>query len=202
MDSSWIAIWKDFQDGNQVAFAHIYNRYVDTLYRYGLKVHPDPSLIRDSIQEVFIDLYSRRAKFSPDAEHLKYYLMLSFKRNLLRRIEYQRKNITHKKLDKFILGTGNTPETIIEERESSIESHKRLNILLEGLSAREKEALFLKFNESMDYPEIAQIMNISIESVRKQVYRAIKKLKKATDIQGIVLFLAFFKKKHKKLVHE
>jgi RNA polymerase sigma factor (sigma-70 family) len=49
--------------------------------------------------------------------------------------------------------------------------------MLNQLSVKQKEALYLRFNESMEYPEIAKVMNISVESVRKQVYRAIKTIR-------------------------
>ncbi len=198
MDSEWTKIWRSFQQGNQVAFAHIYNRYIDILYRYGAKVCSDKSLVLDAIQEVFIDLYVRREKISADPDHLKYYLMLALKRNLLKKIQFNRKHSTNKISDKIYFDSKYTADTVFLENEDLMHNQRKITELMKGLSSKEKEAIYLKFNESLDYPEIAQIMNITVESVRKQVYRAIKKLRKIVDIQGIIFFFTYFRKINKK----
>jgi RNA polymerase sigma factor (sigma-70 family) len=61
--------------------------------------------------------------------------------------------------------------------------------VLKNLPAKQKEALYLRYNESMEYPEIAQVLNISVESVRKQVYRALNSIRKKFGKGGLVLFL-------------
>ena len=60
------------------------------------------------------------------------------------------------------------------ENEEESEKRRRIEFMISELPLKQKEALYLRFNESMEYPEIAKVMKISVESVRKQVYRAIK----------------------------
>ncbi len=195
MESDWPEIRKHFQQGNQVAFAHVYNRFIDVLFRYGSKICANEHLVLDAIQEVFIDLYLRREKIASDPAHVKYYLLLALKRNIFKKIHYNRKHSTNKISDKIYFDSKYTADTVLLEKEDLMDNQRKISHLLKDLSSKEKEALYLKFNESLDYPEIAQIMNITVESVRKQVYRAIKKIRKIIDIQGIVFFFTFFSKK-------
>jgi RNA polymerase sigma factor (sigma-70 family) len=80
-------------------------------------------------------------------------------------------------------------EKAIIENEEEIELNRRVNEVLKNLPAKQKEALFLRYNESMEYDDIAGILNISVESVRKQVYRALSSIRKQFGNQGLVLFL-------------
>ena len=49
-------LWKSFLAGDKEAFAHFYNLHVNALYRYGTKLCTDDDLVKDAIQEVFLDL--------------------------------------------------------------------------------------------------------------------------------------------------
>ena len=57
-------IWKNFLSGNKKAFAFLYNNCIsNSLYSVTeLKFGKDDSLVKDAIQEVFLDLYMKREK--------------------------------------------------------------------------------------------------------------------------------------------
>jgi RNA polymerase sigma factor (sigma-70 family) len=50
---------------------------------------------------------------------------------------------------------------------------------LAGLSPRQKEAVYLKITEELDYLQIAEMMDISVVSCRNLIAKAIKSLKEA-----------------------
>lgn len=73
--------------------------------------------------------------------------------------------------------------------------------VMSHLPEKQKEAVYLRFNEAMDYPEIAIILGITIESVRKQVYRALKTVRELLDNKSFTILFHFLQKKIKKAVH-
>ncbi|MDP2061044.1 MAG: sigma factor [Flavobacteriaceae bacterium] len=83
----WRLIWLQFKDGDKEAFAIFYNLHIDRLYQYGLKVSNDEDTIKDAIQEVFLDLYLKRASNQTTPENLKFYLLLALKRNLIKKLK-------------------------------------------------------------------------------------------------------------------
>ncbi len=167
-------LWKSFQLGDMEAFATIYNQHLNTLYRYGTKLCTDEEIVKDAIQEVFLDLYLKREKNKTNPENLKYYLILSLKRNLIKKLKKDRKSGESNSGYELTFEPGyNIEQTMIENEEES-EKRRRIEFMISELPLKQKEALYLRFNESMEYPEIAKVMKISVESVRKQVYRAIK----------------------------
>lgn len=167
-------VWESFKLGNKEAFASIYNQHLNTLYRYGTKLCADDELVKDAIQEVFLDLYLKREKNKTNPANLKYYLILSLKRNLIKKLKRIRKLGEINPGYEITFEPGYNMEQIMIENEEETEKSRRIEFMLNQLPVKQKEALYLRFNELMDYSEIAKVMNISVESVRKQVYRAIK----------------------------
>lgn len=172
----WQIVWNRYKHGDQEAFAILYNLHIDHLYHYGTKLCKDSDAVKDSLQELFLEFFLNRERIKTTPENLKYYLMLALKRNLVRKLK-SGKLVTHhqEKLLEF------EPEYNIEfkiiEQESEKEIHNTLMNALKKLPSKQKEAIYLRFNESLEYPEIANILEITVESVRKQVHRAIKTIR-------------------------
>ena len=70
-------------------------------------------------------------------------------------------------------------ELILEE--SNTLKMSLLQKALTELSPRQKESVYLKFTEELEYEQIAEIMEISIESCRNLISKAIKSLKESLN---------------------
>lgn len=53
-------IWQQFRQGKESAFIHIYDLYFDLLYHYSQQFSKDKSLIKDCIQDLFLDIRRNR----------------------------------------------------------------------------------------------------------------------------------------------
>ncbi len=182
-------IWKSFLKGDKEAFAGIYNLFVNDLYNYGTKLSPDQALVKDAIQEVFLDLFLKREKNKTNPSNLKYYLLLALKRNLVKKLKRQRKLLGQNgETDDFFEPVYCIEQEIIKEEEENTRNRK-VTEALNSLPPKQKEAIYLRFQESMEYPEIAAIVGISVESVRKQVYRGLKTVRDSFLKQPIIMLL-------------
>jgi len=192
--ADWQKVWLRFQTGDKEAFAILYNLHVNSLYSYGTKLCKDEEAVKDALQELFMDFYLRRNKLILDQEKLKFYLMLALRRSLIKKMEAGRK-LVHQ-IHEF---TEFQPDYSIEfqmmEREKDEEVRQKVVNALNQLPAKQKEAIYLRYNESLEYPEVAKILHITVESVRKQVYRALKTIKEIIDNQSITILFSFFTKK-------
>jgi RNA polymerase sigma factor (sigma-70 family) len=189
-DNNICIIWKSFQSGEKEAFACLYNMYVESLFRYGTKICKDESLVKDAIQDVFIDLYLKRKSNKTNPENLKYYLILALKRNLIKKIK-RKSRLVEETTDELMFEPEYSIEKILIEKEEETELNRNVHKILKELPSKQKEALYLRFNESMPYSEIAKVMDISIESVRKQVYRALKTLRAMFDKRTFLFWIIF-----------
>ena len=161
-DDSLAGIWSRFKTGDQEAFAILYNQHVDKLYSYGTKICNDEDAVKDSLQELFLELFLKRDKIKVSPENLKLYLTLALKRSLVKKLQSGRKLI-HGFNETVDFEPQYSIEFQIIEQERNQEINQKVLSALNQLPAKQKEALYLRFNESLEYPEIAAILEITVE---------------------------------------
>jgi RNA polymerase sigma factor (sigma-70 family) len=168
-----------YLNGDSKALAILYFEAFDSLYNYGIKFTRNKEIVEDSIQNLFVDLLSNKKKLS-NVNNLKTYLFKSLKYIILK--ELTSNNI----LDNFDLSEASflisqpIEKSIINKEEKDLNSKLLLQVY-NSLGEREKEAIYLKYNCELSYPEISKILEISIESTRTLIYRGIKKIRKSFD---------------------
>jgi len=80
----WQLVLSKFKTGDRNSFEEIYNEFSDQLFAYGAKITSDRELLKDCIQDLFIDLY----KYNPsikNPELLEFYLYKSLKRLIIKK---------------------------------------------------------------------------------------------------------------------
>lgn len=176
-NDSYPEIWKLFKSGDKEGFAVLYNLHVDALYHYGTKICKDEDAVKDSLQELFLELFIKRDKINVEPEKLRYWLLLALKRNLIKKLQAGRKMTDHAVIESADFNPEYSIEFQIMEREEDEEINRRVSFALNQLPSKQKEAMYLRFNEALEYHEIAIILEITVESVRKQVHRALKTIR-------------------------
>ncbi len=179
----WQIIWKNFKDGDRAAFKSIYDEFIDALFSYGMKISQDDNLVKDAIQDLFIDVYTYGSMLRKP-ESLEFYLYKSLKRIIIRKLVEQKRFKSIQEINdgfcvKFSI------EEVIDDL--SDESLKRLRDEVSDLIPEKKELLFLKFNSGLTYKEIGKLMNIKPNTVKKQVYRILDQLRNKLGNDIIVL---------------
>ncbi len=190
-------LWKRLKAGEVSAFNELYDQYAGMLFSFGRLYLKDRESIKDCIHDLFLDLYKYRKNLT-DTNNIKNYLFLSMKRKIQ---SLKKKNLT-------ILYSDNIKDTEndLKEASSSLgnedESIERLKKEIDRLPERQQEALVLRFHSELSYMAIADIMEISVESVRTLVYRSVKtlRLKLSTNNEknpSILLFIrSYFSNKY------
>ena len=135
-------------------------------------------------------MFKYREKLS-ETDSVQFYLF----RSLRRIIHKEQVKIIPLSFDEAIDSTYDSPvfshEDYLISIEIEAEDHKALYNAMKTLSSRQREGLSLKFEHNHTYPEIAEIMGISIESARTIIYRALKDLRKCIDNKGLSIQLLF-----------
>ena len=71
-----------------------------------------------------------------------------------------------------------SPEAELIATQARLEQENELRRVLEKLTKRQKEAIYLYFYNGLSYEEVASIMSLKVSSVYDLVYDALKMLKK------------------------
>ena len=170
---------ESFLAGNDDAFSSIYKKYVDELFAYGTGLCFERETLKDAIQDIFCKLYFDK-KGLRNVKQLKHYLFIMLRNRL---IDIHRTsmnlNLTDFHQSKYEM-TFSIKSTILddiigEEERNNIQ--QRIDTLLNKLTDRQREAVYLRFIHEMKYEEIAVLLNMTLPAVRKLVARAMKSMR-------------------------
>ncbi len=186
--------WDDFRNGMSYALPHIYYQHVHILFNYGKKFSKDNEIIKDSIQDLFIDLIRTKHKLG-ETDNIKFYLFRAFRRKLIKNIEKQKLSIDFHLVYKTEKETISSAEKDIIDKEELTTREKIVHDALATLSKKQREILYYRFNCNFEYEQICEIMSLKYDSARKQVFRALKALKSTLpESISFLLFLCLFAK--------
>src|SRR5690606_15206333 len=163
--------WKEVRNGSALAFPAIYKRYATDLYHYGERLTGNKQIIEDSLHDLFVELWRQRSKYQ-SVQHLKFYLLKSFHHRLIKNIRRNKRFADTCNIEVSLSVEIELPE------EQTAEQYRELIKGINGLSARERQAVFLRFYDELTYEEIASLMAISTKSTYKLMYRALEALRK------------------------
>jgi len=183
--------WVAMKSGEPAALENLYRLYSAALYNYGSKFSGDKDLVKDCIQELFVNLWTRR-EFISHPSDVRNYLFKSFRLSIFKKAALINKN------DEY-LDTENYPfsvtlsiedELITGEQNDALKS--RLQNTISSLTDRQREAVFLKFYENLSYEEIAEVMGISVKATYKLMARSLSFLRDNLSKDDLLLLISLF----------
>lgn len=181
-------LWKKCAEGDREAFSQLYLHFRPRLIHYGMKIHPDPELVEDCIQDLFCQLYFLGEK-QHDIENITVYVFISLRRKILRALHLQRRfKPVSDHTEAFDTAITFSPEDMIISSEREHDKAAELSVLLNQLSPRQREIVYLRYYNGLDNREIADVLGISYQVVQNVIYKAFKKLRKAYSRQRIKNF--------------
>lgn len=179
-------VWKAFQEGSHDALEYIYQYHVKDLFNYGVKLCQDEDIVKDSIQEVFINLWRNRDHLNRKV-NIKYYLLKALRRQITKFATSHRNRKCDVLTEASESGIAEDAcESQMIKKEVAQKNHLQLATALSRLPERQREVIYLVFYKSIPYEEVAEIMSITKPSVYTLVWKAIRTLKK--QLKGVEPF--------------
>ncbi len=170
-------LWNNLKAGDEKAFSILFEKYYSDLVRYGNSLCSYDDRVQDCVQDVFTDIWVYRESLSSNVI-IKAYLLSSVRKRISRL--YQR--------DPFFKKTNNIETTeflfdfSIEKKliddEITAEKVLQLNMLINNLPSRQKEALYLRYHQQLTVDQIAEIMSVNYQSASNILFRGIQNLRK------------------------
>ena len=169
--------WNRFiQSGNLDALSGIYFHFYDQLFTYGLKHTSDKQAVEDAIQDVFMNLIKYRKNIG-EVKNLPGYLISAFRRQLFLTTNKQKNMIPSGKLQEENFEFFKSEDPDILEKENLEQLHAMIRQCIGKLPSKQREIVFLRFENGISYEEIALMLQISVDSCYKSVYRSIKTIR-------------------------
>ena len=171
-------LWQALKRSEKAAFEILLKKYYPIVLNYGVRFYKDKEFVKDCVQDLFIEIWNRR-EYLADVVSVKSYLLHSIRKNIIRessRLKWFRE--ADKISDDHDFDVEFDIETYLISREVENELLQKLRFELDKLTKRQREAIFLRFNQDLSYEEIAIIMDINYRSVVNLIHEAIKAIRK------------------------
>jgi RNA polymerase sigma factor (sigma-70 family) len=178
-------LWQRFRSGDPDAFDQLVQLHYQSLFRYGIRLDADDEYIKDCIQDIFVELWQRRQTVR-ETEFVKFYLLKSLRRRIFRGRAKWGANWESLQ-ENYQFEVEFSIESQLITTEAAHNQAHQLEVLMNQLSRRQKEVIFLKFYQNLTHEQIAEVMGVNRQSVYNVLHEALQKLRNAW--QGDMAFL-------------
>ena len=171
------------KSGNVKILALLFERYHVKLYNYFFRLTGDKGISEDLTQDVFFRILKYRATFRQESKFTTWMYQIGRNVHFDHLKKYKKEMPLEEKWEEEIAAESQ-PEQKTQEEQEAVLLHRALS----RLAPSKKEVLVLSRFQGMKYREISKVLGCSISSVKTQVHRAIKDLKKTyITLKGGVL---------------
>lgn len=168
------ALIRAAQQGDERAFAALYEQYYTPLFRYVLARTGDAEAAEDITQSTFMKLFQRLEKVG-EPVHLGYFYAAA--RNGV--VDYYRKKGNQPvEASEEMLDAMPDPQVDVEAEVSNKISFEVLHNAINRLPEEQREVVLLRYIEGLNGRETAEALGKTEESTRQLQTRAVKNLRK------------------------
>jgi len=168
-------LWNEACTGCHKAYEKVHRQLYPSLFCYMRGLVGDEQVANDLLQDMFVRLWMKKSEIGGIANVKAYFFTAarSIAFNFLKR----EKSIG-KRLDELaFIDVQISAEELITQKETSQKLKRTLNSALDKLPVRQREILYLKYYENMDYDQIVSVTGIKYQSVVNHIYRAVQTLR-------------------------
>jgi RNA polymerase sigma-70 factor, ECF subfamily len=176
------------RNGDELAFAEVYRRYIGLLQTHAYKKLGDLDEAKDVLQDLFTHLWNKHADL-PETVNLSGYLYQGMRNRILNIFAHRTVQEKYTATIAQFVETGSySTDARVRERELAAVIEKEINLL----PAKMRQVFLLSRQEHLTHFEIAQRLSISEQTVSKQVTNALKVLRlRMGSLFVLALFIAF-----------
>ena len=175
-NSYYIELWEMFiSHNNQESLSIIYKDHFDLLYNFGFKYTSDTDAIENSIQNIFGYFLKKRNKLGP-VNNMSGYLIQCFRHELYLALKKQKIIVLCQTIPEGYFNHDSAQKEN-ESEEKRDQLHQTMMAIIKKLNPKQQKIINLRFIERFSYKEISDMLNISVDSCYKSVYRSVTSIR-------------------------
>lgn len=160
--------------GNKPAFAVLVNRYLPRVTKFCQRFVGQASMAQELAQEIFLEVWLRRDRYRSQGKFTVFLFVMARTRCLNRVRDEGRRDRREQVVQDDVPGAPSQLDVLLEK-----ERQRRVQAALMGLSVKLREAVLLRFDQGLDYPDVARILGCSESTTRSRVRLAMLALRDA-----------------------
>lgn len=176
-----LSLFRQLIRGDRRALELLYKDNYDLLYNYGLKYSADEDLVKDCIQDLFIDIFHNSRIQVEHVVSARSYLLKALRNNLAYKILSKKDVGSLEDLEFNISVDENLFDKMFPKGDEETLLAKKLIQAIGQLSSNQKSVLYLRYVKGFSHNEIAEMMDINPQSSMNLLNRALSKLRTVMD---------------------
>jgi RNA polymerase sigma-70 factor (ECF subfamily) len=178
-------LMQEIKAGNMFAFDALYRKYNKKLYKFGYSILKSTEEAENLIQDVFLNLWENRHKVEKNSSIKSYVFTITYNSAI---------SIIRKKAreSQFIEYLKTLQDISVEAANVELEYNEltnKLDEIIKGLPQRQKEVYLLHKVEGLKYNEIAERLNISVNTIENHMSHALKTIRKKLGNYSLIAIL-------------
>lgn len=179
-------LFQRISKGDAVAYTIIFNQYFDPLYRNAIKILKSELWAEEIVQDVFLQLWANRQT----ADAIDAPASYLFKTTLHRCFDRIRRQQLEAKAQYLVNQIMHGPSTIYQQNEYDLNLVKKcIAEAVEQMPPQRRQVFLLRKEKDISYEEIAIELNISRNTVRNHMVKALQDIRSHLQAKGALLFL-------------
>jgi len=173
------------KNGDRTAFTEIYKRYAESLAGFAASKLYNLDDARDVLHDLFVKLWEDRYTLTVN-DNLRSFLFAAIRYKIIDKI---RRNVTRQEYNVLLQALAEPQANGVEQQLEAKELQALVDQSLAELPAKTKQIYELSRNEYLSITEIALKLNLSEQTVKNQLSFALKHLRQAIAVLGILALM-------------
>lgn len=163
----------ELAESKEDAFKQIYDAYWEDLYSYVARILNHESEVEDIVQEVFVNLWRLKARIY-HIHSLKAYLLIMAKNSVIKHLSKKQYKVTYglDSMEALEIPDGDPEQQFLYNQLSSI-----IDAEIAALPNKMQEIFILSRKHQLSHKEIAEKLDISDQTVKKQINNTLRLLR-------------------------
>ena len=158
------------------ALEAVFNRYYESLCRFGIAYENDLDVVQEKVSDVFIQLWNSHDRIH-EIQKPKPYLYVVVKNKLMEPVSYQKLKQT---LDKGVEDEYSTSPSIEQEiidQEQREMYVRKIQEILDQIPKKSRQIFEMSRLDELKYKEISEILGVSIKTVESHMAIALRTIR-------------------------
>ena len=170
-------LWLKIKQGDEKAFAKLYDIYVDKIYKFVVLKINQPEKAEEIVQDVFLKLWKLSQNEKKEISNLSAVLYQIARFAVIDHYRLTNKKIVDIDIDEVLLvDEGQLMESVEQKIDIEYDIQK-IKRAMNNLPEIYKDIIIMKFIDDLSNNEIAEVLGKSEGNIRVLAHRALKKLR-------------------------
>ncbi|WP_318345558.1 RNA polymerase sigma-70 factor [Flagellimonas baculiformis] len=171
-----LELFQLIKERNKAALETIFNRYYESLCRFGITYENDLDVVQEKVSDVFIQLWNNHDRIH-EINKPKPYLFVVVKNKLMEPVSYQKlKQSLDQGLEDEYSTSPCIEQEIIDQEQREMYIRKIAEIL-DQIPKKSRQIFEMSRLDELKYKEISDILGVSIKTVESHMAIALKTIR-------------------------